>query len=160
MTARHSLPEPSEPETADSMGYPKLNSMEPERRIWDALELHPQMIGFTPAATCWLISITDEQTARLGVEAVAIANNRGATAVDIPDIKAADNELNNRELATQISAWLLTVGSILFGAALSTLVVLLLRTAPLSHPAVWWVATVTAAVVGLVLLVVSFPRKK
>jgi hypothetical protein len=159
MTAKHSHPDSSQPDSSGSIEFPKLNNLAPERRIWDKLSLHPQMIGFIPAATLRLIAISDEQTARLGIAAVEIAQKRGGTAVDVPDIQAADTEINNSAYATRVAAWLLTLGSILFGAALSTLVGLL-RTGPPSHPAVWWGATILVAVVGLVLLIVGFPRNK
>lgn len=144
------------PQVAASV--PELGA-EPSRRIQAELGRHPDIGGFLAAGTQRLIAITDEQTAALGIEAIAVAKVRNATAVDAVDVVAADTKLNHPAFAEQVKAWLFGIGGVLIGAGLSLAPTLAL-TKQLEHPGIWWSGEGAVLVVGLILAGVGFPRRR
>lgn len=108
-----------------------------------------------------LVATAELQATQLARRSVELAQARSASTVELRDVDDADRELNNHELASRLSNWLLTVGGLLCGIAVA-LVGVVLSLPDLRHSMPWWlwVAIAAPATVGTLLLIFTFPRKK
>lgn len=96
----------------------------PVKAITRAVEATTGVKGFLEAAEITLVAYSDNITEKIGVEAVRVASDRGASAVDTPDIAEADGKLFPQNKEGQ-SPWKWGLIGIVAGAALSFLITIL-----------------------------------
>ncbi|MDK1361567.1 hypothetical protein QNO00_15020 [Arthrobacter sp. zg-Y1219] len=117
----------------------------PVKALESALETETGVDGFLDGASFALVAYSDKVTERIGTEAIRIAGRRRASAVDSPDVAAADAKLYPPSDGRN-SPWKWGVLGIVAGAALSLLITILAPKIPDAHQGV----VVTLGVVAIV----------
>jgi hypothetical protein len=118
---------------------------------------HPaKLAGFLEPAEKRLIFRSDEFTVRLGIKAIDIAGDRGASAVDFADIESAYRALAGPS-PSEKQAWFLGIGTLAGGAALGTAATLSSGSVP--GAPFWWIGVGVSAVLSVILLYRTWPRR-
>lgn len=155
------------PQNPSAKSLPIASSRNPQARGGNAINiivqhlerLSPKPGGFLPDAENQLAAFTDEFTGKLGVRAVDIANARGGTAVDIPDVIAAQKSMvENSDPLKQ--AWQLGVGGLAGGAGAASALALAFAPAPVPYVSVWWSAVSGLTSISILLLYRSYPKRQ
>jgi hypothetical protein len=115
--------------------------------------------GFLSAAENALLAASDDFTGKLGVEAIRIARQRHATAVDRQDVLDADANLRSTVTAER-RGWLLGLAGFTGGAALAALAAVLLAPKPVHNSDLWWACIIVLAIFSTALFYVSYPWQR
>src|SRR5579859_4693961 len=138
---------------------PKLPPGGAINRIIDALKGDDSPDGFLPAGENMLLAVSDEFTGALGVEAIRVARDRHATAVDRQDVQDADRRLRNSGTADR-RTWFLGLGGVAGGAAAAAIVAVAISPTPIRHVNYWWLVIAILILITATLAGVSYPRGK
>lgn len=138
---------------------PRLPPGRAIRQINDALGAESSITGFLPIAENTLLAASDDFTGGLGVEAIRIARERGATAVDKEDVLAADSKLRDYGEAEK-RGWFTAVAGLVGGGALGGAITLALTPDSVRNTGIWWVLIAGFGVISVFLFSISFPRRR
>jgi hypothetical protein len=103
--------------------------------------------------------VSDDFTGELGIEAIRIAQSRGATAIDVEDVREADRKLRDSRNAER-KAWILGLGGIFGGAAAAAIVALVISPTPARASDLWWLVIAVLGSIAMISFGASYPRKK
>lgn len=145
---------------AESDTTPESFRQVPTKAILNAIETTPSVKVVLPGAQTTLAARSDEFTQKVGVEAVRIAGERRAIAVDIPDVDNAVEHLYPSDVRSS-ATWRWALLGIIAGGLLSFLITGLFPSIPNNLRPVLLIA----AVVGLMACAIwgvrlSLPKKQ
>jgi hypothetical protein len=139
---------------------PKLAGLSAHKRIIEELQKQPHPVaGFLPDARVALAMEADAMNGDLGVEAVRIARERHATAVDVADLSEAKGRLRPNPRDPLVQGWLIGLGGVLCGGAIGTGITLALSQDLPTHSGYWLAGVALVAICGVLLFLWAYPKK-
>lgn len=130
------------------------------RRIAEELNQDTRPSTFHPSGRNLLISLSEDFTESLGVEAIHIAWSLNRSVIERPDVEDAYRKLiKNKAMdkETDKRAWVLALAGVSGGAATSASIAMLLSATPVTHASYWWSSIVILGIIATILFARSYP---